>query len=175
MMPADDGCSSAETEQTTMNEDRKSNGASKQYVLALARATRDAIDAAYAAAEAIAEGCNDGAARQLYDYARDKGHTDKFERMIDREKANERDHRRFGASFTRGAAEYGISVAQAATVLVLGNIGDGAKRTEPVTAEQFMTLRPGCAEAMQIGYLARVQLAPLVDQLCALDYAAAVK
>jgi hypothetical protein len=143
------------------------NGSDRKHVYTLCQLVRNAINDTYATAAATDE------ASILRDWATDRGTRDRFTAMIDREKTAERAHRNWGPDWQKYHSR--ISVEHAATVICLSNIGDGATRTEPVTAEMFLTMRDGCAEAMQVGYLARVRLAPIVEQLLALDYAEIVK
>jgi hypothetical protein len=143
------------------------NGSDKKYVHGLYQRVRDAVDMAYKIGQ--------GDVGVLRDWARNKGHRDRFEAMLDREKRSEREHRGWGPDWAKYHGK--ITVEHAALVILLSNIGDGATRTEPVTAEMFLTMREGCAEAMQIGYLARHELSQheLINQLLALDYSEVVK
>jgi hypothetical protein len=141
-------------------------GFEKAYVDALYERVRDAIDRAYYTKDETTE--------VLRDWTRDACARDRFEALIAKEQQAERAHRTWGSNW----AQYHrpVSVRHCARLMVLHNIGEGAARTQPVTAEMFLTMREGAAEALQIGYLARVSLAQheLARQLQALDYAAVV-
>lgn len=162
-----------------INDNAKTNGRNRKHVDALYSRVRAAIDASYLTGERYPNGgrktvdhSDERAA--LRDYVTNQSWSDNFEALIKREAEHERDHRKFKpASLPRTP----ISVEQAATVLVLNNIGDGARLDAMPLATGFISMRDTAAEAQLIGYLARAALRAdvgLLDALVALDYAGAV-
>ena len=150
------------------NPDSTTNGRRRELLARLEAAVRDAIDASYRTSLPA-----DDPRRFLRDYVRDMDPRDKWEDLIAREMAHERAHRRFCApeGFT-----HPLTVRQAATILVLGYVGDGARRDTPVPAEQFLQGRQSAHEAVVVGWLAREALrrhAGLIGSLDLLDYAEA--
>jgi hypothetical protein len=160
------------------NTNSKTNGRSKTLVSSLETRVRNAIDATLLTGERHPNGANvyhdTEDARAIRDYVRNQHMFDKFDDLIDREVQGERRHRKHApAGFV-----YPISVRQAATAIILHNLGSGAAREAMPSAVLFISLRDTAAEAMLVGYLARVALradAGLLEALDALDYAQAVR
>lgn len=150
--------------------DSKTNGRNRGHLEDLERRVRAAIDAAYRAHH------TDDLPGALRDYVSETSSPDKWLRLVEREAAAEREHRRF-TSFAPDIP-YAIPVKQGARVTLLHNVGRGASQTEAPHAAEFLVYRPSAVEAIVLGWLARRELAAdagLVPALLLLDYAAAVE
>lgn len=104
---------------------------------------RDAIDKAYKTGNIPVEHT-----AALRDYARDISWSDDLEKLLDREIANERQHRS-----TRTIR--GFSCLFAARLIVMNNVARGTFAAEMPSALTFITWRPEAAEAHLLGYLIR--------------------
>jgi len=162
----------------SMNKDDKTNGRRRALIDRLENAVRDAIDASFHQTE---ERYPNGSRKSvdysdersaLRDYVRNMAIFDKWEDLIERETKHERRHRRGAPNGWR----FKFSAKHGALIVMLNNVGDGARRGERPAAESFIQMRDTAAEAVLVGYLARAALAAvpgLLDELAALDYAQA--
>jgi hypothetical protein len=109
----------------------------------------------------------------LRDYVPNIAWTDALSRLVGREAAAEREHRKFGRDW---AAYHGsLSVATAAKLMVLHQIGKGAQLKSMPPATDFLRFRPSAVEAQVVGYLLRDMLKPeWIAEAVALDYSKAV-
>lgn len=160
-----------------MNNNSKTNGRRAKLLATLETQVRDAIDASYLTGERYPNGgrvtvSHDDPRQVLRDYVRNQSWQDKFDQLIKREEGHERRHRRGAPSTWR----HKFGPLQGARIVILNNIGDGAKLTQAPAAESFIQLRDTAAEAMLVGWLAREELSKvpgLLDALALLDYAGA--
>ena len=67
-----------------------------------------------------------------------------------------------------------LPIKRAALILILHNIGQGARHRNTKAAD-FLVYRATAVTAQLIGQIAHAELAPIAEELKALDYAAAVK
>ncbi len=159
------------------NTDQKTNGRRKALIEALERRVRDAIDVSYLTGERRENGSRvtvpyDDPRSVLRDYVRNHSMLDKFDDLIDRETSHERRHRRSAPAGWR----FKFGAKQGALIVMLNNIGDGARLEQAPDAVSFISMRDTAAEAVLIGWLARVALQAdpgLLEALELLDYAAA--
>jgi hypothetical protein len=161
------------------NPDRKTNGSDREYLRALRRRVREAINAAY---KRLADESHrqhgtphDEHSRAIRDYVENMGMIDRFEDLETREGQSERKHRGWGPEWAKYHRH--VSVPHCALLIILNNIGDGARLEAEPSATTFVSMRTTAAEAELLGYLARVELladAGLVEALQQLDYAAVV-
>jgi hypothetical protein len=159
------------------NIDPKTNGHRRQTINDLYKRTRDAIDATYLTGERRPNGSqvtrDTDEARAIRDYVRNQSWLDKFEDLVTREKIHERKHRKFAPA----GYQHQLSVEHAALIILLDNIGDGARLPAAPSASSALILRDTAAEAIVVGWCARdaLRASPgLLEDLAKLDYAAAV-
>lgn len=160
------------------NTDDKTNGRRKALIAELENRVRNAIDKTfYPTEERYPNGSrksidySDPRSR-LRDYVRNMAMFDKWDDLIDRETKHERRHRRGAPAGWR----FKFGPKHGASIVILNNVGDGARLESAPAAESFIALRDTAAEAMLVGWLAREALtadAGLLDALRLLDYAAA--
>lgn len=160
------------------NKDPKTNGRRAQLLSDLERRVRAAIDKSfYPTEERYPNGSrksvdyNDERAR-LRDYVTNMAMFDKWDELIERETSHERRHRRGAPNGWR----FKFSAKHGARIVLLNNVGDGARLEASPSALTFISMRDTAAEAMLVGWLAREALkadAGLLDALALLDYAAA--
>jgi len=125
---------------------------------------RDAINRAYAAQGKRNYIENDFAC--LADYAEDVSMSDALQQLVDRETANERQHR------SNRPAVPGFSAGTAARLILMENARKGAELSEIPRATAFLVLRQTAVEAEVIGYIVRNYLPkPWRDAVASLDYA----
>jgi hypothetical protein len=119
---------------------------------------RDTIDKTYQA--------NVGEdAKSLRDYARNQSWSDNLEKLLAEETANERQHR-------SQRSVRGFSSADAAKLIICGNVLRGSELTAMPSALTFISFRHSAAEANLIGYLVRANVTPeWKDAVSSLDYA----
>lgn len=159
------------------NKNAATNGRRKALVDDLYGKVRDAIDASYYTGERNPNGSRETVSHDderavLRDYVRNQGWQDKFDNMVKRETVHEKGHRRGAPNGWR----FKFSSTQGALIVLLNNIGDGAKLDAMPAATGFLTMRDTAAEANLLGWLARAELAKvpgLLDALALLDYAEA--
>lgn len=160
------------------NKDSATNGRRAQLLADLETRVRDAIDRSfYPTEERYPNGSrksvdySDPRAR-LRDYVRNMAMFDKYDDLIDRETKHERRHRRGAPAGWR----FKFGAKHGARIVMLNNIGDGARAETGPTAESFISMRDTAAEAVLVGWLAReaLQADPgLLEALALLDYAEA--
>lgn len=104
----------------------------------------------------------------LRDYADFMG--DALQQLLDRETANERQHR------SHRPAVPGFSAGTAARLILMENARKGAELSEMPRATAFLVLRQTAVEAEVIGYIVRDYLPkPWRDAVANLDYAKLMK
>ena len=161
------------------NTDPKTNGRNRVLVARLIEEVRAAIDATYYDGEKVYPNGsryskNTDDARAVRDYVTNMSPFDKFEDLLSRETAHERRHRRGRPEGSR----IPISANQGAAIVMLHQIGNGAKLEAMPAATLYISCRDTAAEAITLGYCAREELRKrpeLLAELEALDYAGAVR
>lgn len=159
------------------NKDPKTNGRRAALLNTLEEQVRDAIDASYLTGERYPSGGrktvpHDDERQPLRDYVRNQAMRDKWEDLIERETAHERRHRRGAPNGWR----FKFGAKHGARIVMLNNVGDGARLEVAPAAVSFIEYRDTAAEAVLVGWLAREQLRAvpgLLDALELLDYAEA--
>lgn len=107
----------------------------------------------------------------LRDYARDQSMHHALERLLGRETAHERRHRR-GAPYLPSS----FPIGSAAKLLIMEAAKNGAESKRMPDATIFLVWRDSAAEAHLVGYLARAHLSQTWrDAVKALDYAKLMK
>lgn len=142
----------------------------KKYVNTLWKELRESINLAYKTA--AEEKNEDGEC--LRDYAENISWSDDLATLLDREAANERQHRSGRPSVP------GFSVDTAAKLILLGNMARGAemaiKGESMPKATTFLVRRKTAAEAQIVGYLTARFLQPAwIASVRTLDYAELMK
>ena len=119
-----------------------------QRINALWDSLRDAIDQTYRTADV-----GNDVAGVLRDYARDISWHDDLRELLDRETANERQHRR-----DRPAVK-DFSAKTAAQLLLMRNVVDGSEMRDCPPATDFLRYRKTVVEAQVLGWLIRANVA----------------
>jgi hypothetical protein len=134
----------------------------KQQVDGLWKQFREAINSAYAEADRK----RDENGICLRDYAENISWSDNLSSLLDRETANERQHRSNRPSIP------GFSAETAAKLILLGQASHGAQLKQLPQSTAFLVFRQSAVEAQVIGFLARKHL-PMEWRTAvnALDYA----
>jgi hypothetical protein len=135
---------------------------SKQQINSLWKQFREAINSAYAEADKS----RDDNGICLRDYAENISWSDNLATLLDRETANERQHRSNRPSIP------GFSAETAAKLILLNQASTGASREQLPQSTAFLVFRQSAVEAQVIGFLAKKYL-PLKwhQAISALDYA----
>ena len=148
----------------------------KQTVDKLWQQFRAAINGAYAEAEeqnktySITQQTKANNASCLRDYAENISWSDNTARLLGRETANERQHRRNRPSVP------GFSVETAAKLVLLGNVAEGSTLKTMPEGTDFLIFRQTAAEARLIGYLIRNFLSDeFREEVKSLDYSDLMK
>lgn len=127
---------------------------------------RQAINAAYAEADKA----NDEDGMCLKDYAEDISWHDDLAKLLGREAANERQHRRS----SRAPADFSIDTAS--KLILMSSAAFGASKDTMPKATAFLMLRQTAVEAETIGFLARKHLSQeWRDAVNGMDYAKLMK
>jgi hypothetical protein len=137
---------------------RISKTARHEHIARIWSGLRDIIDTTYQA--------NVGEdAKSLRDYARNQSWSDDLEKLLTEETAGERHHR-------SSRSVRGFSSADAAKLIICGNVLRGSKLTAMPSALTFITFRRTAAEANLLGYLIRANVTQdWRDAVSSLDYA----
>jgi hypothetical protein len=153
---------------------KHTTGKDRATVDALWRDFRNAIDATYRDHKAAGYK-HDDERRVLHDYVRNMSMRDAIDQLEAAEIAGEREHRAFGRRLV-GDIGRRIPHAQAARVVLLGHVANGAQRTAMPSAIEWLQGRRTCTEAQLLGYLVRHHLSlDWIKAADVLDYADAVK
>jgi hypothetical protein len=120
----------------------------KQQINSLWKQFREAINSAYAEADKS----RDENGICLRDYAEDISWSDNLSSLLDRETANERQHRSNRPSIP------GFSAETAAKLILLGQASTGAQLKALPQSTAFLVFRQSAVEAQVIGFLARKYL-----------------
>jgi hypothetical protein len=141
-----------------------------QHINQLFSQFRDAIDAAYAAAQTKGfSGSAHDEINCLRDYARNISWSDAVAKLLTAETANERQHR-------QSRSVRGFSSQDAAKLILCGNVLQGSELQTIPSALTFITFRPSAAEANLLGFLIRAHVTPEWKQaVSSLDYCECMK
>jgi hypothetical protein len=127
---------------------------------------RDAIDAAYQ----VANKTRDDAGICLRDYAQNVSWNDNLKQLLQRETANERQHRSTRPSIP------GFSAETAAKLILLNQASAGSLLATMPQATEFLVFRQTAAEARVIGFLIRESLSvEFRESFSQLDYSELMK
>ncbi len=133
----------------------------KKTIDTLWKQFRQSINTAYAEADKA----RDEDRMCLRDYAENISWSDDLARLLGRECAEERQHRK-GHPFVQG-----FSIDSAAKLLIMENVAQGAEQGKMPSATIFMMWRQTAAESFLLGYLIREHLTPEWKQtVTSLDY-----
>jgi hypothetical protein len=134
----------------------------KQQITSLWKQFREAINSAYAEVDKK----RDENGICLRDYAENISWSDNLATLLDRETANERQHRSNRPSIP------GFSAETAAKLILLNQASNGAGQEQLPQSTAFLVFRQTAVEAQVIGFLAKNYLSPEWHQAVnALNYA----